>query len=140
MSNNLLYRYTHLLKKYNIRACDVSSEDFLKLSMYSYGYTPFYFTNSNESPLNSWGKYLKLLSVRFLTNASKLEFINCMLSIRIKFLLIVKAMYYSNPFRMTFTFPPNLSVSCMIKWLPKPLKLWNITGPFLVNLRLTLKL
>ena len=54
-----------------------------------------------NSPLNSSDKYLKSLSDKFLTNESKLEFINCMLSIKTRFVLIVKAMYFSNPFGMT---------------------------------------
>ena len=69
------------------------SENFLKLSIYSDGCTPFCFTNFNCSPLNSCDKYVKPLSGKFLTNASRLEFINCMLSIKTKILLIIKATY-----------------------------------------------
>ena len=45
---------------------------------------PFYFTNFKKSPRYSCDKYLKPLSVKFLTNASRLELINCMLSIQKK--------------------------------------------------------
>ena len=50
-------------------------------------------------PLNSCDKCLKSLFDKFLSNESRLEFMNCILQlIKIKFLLIVKAMYFSNPF------------------------------------------
>ena len=75
----------------------------------------FCFTNSNKSPLNSCDKYLKPLSDKFLTSASRLEFINCMLSIKTKFLLIVEGMYFSNPFGIAVTFTSNLSISLIIK-------------------------
>ena len=64
----------------------------------------FCFTNSNKLPLNFWDKYLKSLSHKFLNNSSRLEFINCMLPIKTKLLLVVKAMYFPNPFGITFTF------------------------------------
>ena len=67
------------------------------------------------SPLNSSDKYLKSLSDKFLTNESKLEFINCILSIKTRFLLIVKAMHFSNPFGMTLTFTSDLLISLIIK-------------------------
>ena len=54
----------------------------------------FCFTNFKNLPLNSCDKFLKSLSNKLLTNASRLEFINYMLSIKTKFLLIVKAMYF----------------------------------------------
>ena len=57
-----------------------------------------------------------------------------MLSIKTKFLLIAEAIYFSNPFAITLT--SNLPISCIIKWLSQPFKLLNITGTFLVNLRL----
>ena len=73
----------------------------------------FCFTNSNKSPINLGDKYLKSLYDKFLTNESRLEFINFMLSIKTKLLLIVKAMSFSNPFGKT----SNLPISYMIKWL-----------------------
>ena len=83
--------------------------------MYSHGYPPFRFSNSNESPLNSFDKYLKSLSYKLLTNASRLEFINCMLLIKTKLLLIVKAIYFFNPFGITFTFTSKLPISFINK-------------------------
>ena len=58
------------------------------------------------SPLNLSGKYLKSLSSKFLTNESKLEFINGMLSIKARFLSIdfYLSIFFSNPFGMTLTF------------------------------------
>ena len=70
---------------------------------------------SIKSPLNSSDKYLKSLSDKFLTYKSKLVFINCILSIKTKILLIVKAMYFSNPFGITLTFTSNLPISLLIK-------------------------
>ena len=64
----------------------------------------FCFTSFKNSPLNSSDKHLKSLSDRFLTNESRLEFINCMLPIKTRFALIVKAMYFSTPFGKTLTF------------------------------------
>ena len=48
-------------------------------------------------------------------------------------------MYFSNSFRITLIFTSNLPISCIIKWLLQPLRLSNITGIFLVNLRLILQ-
>ena len=67
------------------------------------------------SPLDSLNKYSKSLSDKFLTNESRLEFINCMLSIKTSFVLIMKAMYFSNPFGMTLTFTSNLLISFISK-------------------------
>ena len=62
-----------------------------------------------------------------------------MLSTKTKFLLIVKVIYFSDPFGITpiFYIKP---ISCIIILLSYPFKLWNVTGTFLVNLRLTLQL
>ena len=76
---------------------------------------PFWFTNSNKLLLNSCDKCLKSLSDKFLTNASRLEFINCIPSIKTKFLLIVKAVYFSNPFGITLVFTSKLPIPCVIK-------------------------
>ena len=54
---------------------------------------------------------LKIILLQFLINASRLKFINCMLSIKTKFLLIVKAMYFSNPFGIALIFTQKLPVS-----------------------------
>ena len=94
---------------------NLSSENFSRLFIYSYVYTPFCFINFKNSPLNSSDKHLKSLSHKFLTNASRLEFINCLLPIKTKFLLIVKAMYFSNPFGITLIFTSNLPISYIIK-------------------------
>ena len=93
----------------------LSSKNYLKLSIYSYGHTPFCLTNLKNSPLNSWDKSVKSLSDKFLTNAFRLEFINCMLSKKPKFLLIIKAMYFSNPFGITLIFTSNLPIFWIIK-------------------------
>ena len=61
---------------------------------------------------NYFDKYLKSLSDKFLTNASRLQFINYILSVKTKLLIIVKAIYFSNPFGITFT--SNLPISWMI--------------------------
>ena len=63
----------------------------------------------------SCDKCFKSLFDTFLTNASRLKFINCMLSIKTKVLLIAKAMCFSNPFGITVTFTSNLPISFMIK-------------------------
>ena len=81
-------------------------------------YTPFYFTNSNRLPLNSFDIYLKSLSDKFITNTSRLELINCMLSIETELLLIVKVIYFSNPCGITFTFTSKLPISRIIKKMP----------------------
>ena len=94
---------------------NLSSENFSKLSIYSYGYTAICFTNSNKSLLIFFYKYLNSLFDKSLTNASKLEFMNCMLSIQNKLLLIAKAMSFSNPFSITLTFTSNLPISHMMK-------------------------
>ena len=60
-------------------------------------------------------KYLKSLSDKFLTNKSRLQFINCILSIKTTFLLIGKFMSCSNPFVITLTFTSNLLISLIIK-------------------------
>ena len=70
---------------------------------------------TKDSTLNSSDKYLKSLSDKFLTNESRLEFINCILSIKTRFVLIVKATYFSNPFGMTLTSTSNLLISFIIK-------------------------
>ena len=70
---------------------NLSVKNFLKLSIYSCGCIPFCFNYFNKSPQSSCDKYLEALSEKFLTNISKLEFANSMLSIKIEFLLIVKA-------------------------------------------------
>ena len=59
-------------------------------------------------------KYLKSLSDKFLTNASRLQFIDCILSVKTKLSIIVKAVYFSNPFGITFTLTSNLPISWMI--------------------------
>ena len=76
-----------------------------------------FFTNIDCSPLNSCVKYLKSLSDKFLTNESRLEFINYMLSIKTKFLLIAKAMHYSYPFGIEFIFTSNVPISFIIEGL-----------------------
>ena len=87
------------LKKIDLSG-SLSSEIFLKLSIYSKGYTPFSLTNSNNSPLNYLGKYLKSSLNKFLTNEYKFGFINCLRLIKIRFLLFIKSMHFSNPFGM----------------------------------------
>ena len=49
-------------------------------------------------------------------------------------------MYFSNPLGITSIFTSNVLSSWKIKWLSWPLKLWNITGRFLVNWRFLLQL
>ena len=60
-------------------------------------------------------KYLKSLSDKFSTSFSKLEFINCLLSIKSKFLFIVEVMNFSNPLCITLTFTSNSLITFMIK-------------------------
>ena len=83
--------------------------------MYSYGYTPFCFTNFKNSLLNSCDKCLKSLSNKSSTNAFNVEFINFMLSIKTKILLIVKATYFSNQFGTKLIFRSNLPIPCIMK-------------------------
>ena len=59
--------------------------------MWSYEHTPFCYTNANKSLLNSCDTYLKLLYDKFLTNESRLELINCILSIKTNFSSSVKS-------------------------------------------------
>ena len=82
--------------------------------MYSYGCTPFCFTNSDYSQLNYFDNYLKSLSNKFLTNASSPELINSMLSIKTKRRLTVKAIYFSQLFGITSIFTSNLPFSGII--------------------------
>ena len=114
-----IYFFNDMLIFYRTKMLDLlgslSSAKFSKLFRYSYRYTLFYFTNSETPPLNSSDEYLKTLSHKTLTNLFRLEPISCMLSIKNKFLLIVKAMYFSNPFSTTFDFTSNLFIYCMIK-------------------------
>ena len=93
------------------------SENFSKLSIYSYVKTPSSFTNSNKLPRNFCDKYLKSLSDRFLTNLCRLEFIKCMLPAKNKLLLIEKPMYFSNPLGIAFNFTSDLFIYFMVKWL-----------------------
>ena len=74
-------------------------------------------TNINCSPLSSCVKYLKSLSDKFLTNESRLEFINDMLSIKTKFLLIAKAMHYSYPFSIKLIFTSNVPLYFYISFI-----------------------
>ena len=53
---------------------------------------------------------LKTLSEKFLTNASRLEFIICMLSIKTKVLLIAKAVCFSKPFGITLIYVSKLFI------------------------------
>ena len=85
------------------------------LDIWIYGCTPFCFTSSKNSPLNSSDKYLNSLFDKFLTNESRLEFMNFMLSLKTRFVLIAKAMYFTNPFGMTLTFTSDLPISFIIK-------------------------
>ena len=48
----------------------------------------FRFPNYKKSPINSRDKYLKSLSEKLFTNASRLEFLNYLLSIKTKYLLV----------------------------------------------------
>ena len=59
--------------------------------------------------------------------------INWKESLKIKS-LIIKAMYFSILFGMTSIFLLNFPISCMIRWLSYPRKLWNITEILYVNL------
>ena len=60
-------------------------------------------------------KYLKSLTTKFLTSLSRLEFINCMLSMNTKSLPKKNAMYFSSPFGIASTFKLNLCSSEKIK-------------------------
>ena len=64
---------------------------------------------------NSSVKYLKSLSDKFLTSFLRLEFINCILPIKTKFLLRINAMQFSNPLSITSIFTSNLLSSQKIK-------------------------
>ena len=82
-----------------------------------------------------------------LTNLSKLELINWKLSINVKLLPSVKAMYLSMLLGIAFIFRSFLSpflstydlsfailpICYIIKWLSYPLKLWNITGTLILS-------
>ena len=81
---------------------------------------------------------LKTLSEKFLTNASRLEFIICMLSIKTKALLIAKAMCFSKPFGITLIYVSNLFIYQMTVIAFQIMKYYRIIA-FLVNLRLILQ-
>ena len=63
-----------------------------------------FFTNSNKLATHFCYKCLKSFSEKFLVNRSRLQFIHFMLSIKTKFLLIVKAMYFTNSVGITLIF------------------------------------
>ena len=58
--------------------------------------------------LNSLVKYLKSSSARFLISCSRLEFINCILSIKTKFLFQKNVISFSNLFGITSIFTSDL--------------------------------
>ena len=47
------------------------------------------------------------VSLKYFVTDCRLEFINCILSIKTKFLLMLKVMYFSNPFGITLIFTSN---------------------------------
>ena len=75
----------------------------------------FVLLHFNCSSLYSSDKCLKSLPDKFLTKTSRLEFINYMLAIKMKFLLILKAVCRFNLFGVTLIFTLNLLISCIIK-------------------------
>ena len=77
----------------------------------------FCFNSSKFLEPNSCTKYLKSSSDTFLSNLSLLQFINCILSMKAKFLPKNYSMYFSNPFGITLIFSSNLSSSQKINWL-----------------------
>ena len=90
---------------------------------------------SRNSLLKAGPKYEVQEQFESSYGSSRLEFIHFILSITTKFLFRINAMYFSNPFGVTSIFTSNLLSSQKIEWLSLPLKLWNITGTFLVNWR-----
>ena len=95
--------------------------------IHSYQCPPFCFTNFTKSPLNSSDQYFESL---WEINKSRLKFRNWMLSIKMKFLLISKTVYFSNPFGITLISPSNLLISYIIKWPSWPVKSWKVLGLF----------
>ena len=77
-----------------------SSKDLLKLFICSYGYLLFCFINSNNLILHSCNKYLKIIT----RQVFKQHVQNRIYNLHAKFLLIVKPMYFSNPFGITSVF------------------------------------
>ena len=65
--------------------------------------------------LNSWIKDLKSSLAKFLPKLSNEEYRNWKLPIKPNLLLILKFIYFSNPFGMTFILRLNLPSSCIIK-------------------------
>ena len=115
---------------------NLSPDHSLKLSLYLYRYASFSFSSSRKPFLNSSDKIIIIWQIfdHCMTRVYEFHAANKNL------LLIIKAMYFSNPFGIPLTPISNLHISCTIKWLSKPFKLWNITGIVLVILRLVLQL
>ena len=63
-----------------------------------------------------FSKYLKSLSDKFLTTLTRLEFINCILPIKTRFLFKKNAMYFYSPIGITSIFTSNLLSLLKIKW------------------------
>ena len=62
-----------------------------------------------------------------------------MLSVKTKFLLIVKVMHFSNPYGITHIFTSNLPILPLSNNCHRPFKLLNVTGTFFVDLILILQ-
>ena len=77
--------------------------------------------------------------LKFLTKLSNEELRNWKLSIKCNSLLIVKLIYFSNPFGKRFILRLNLPSSCRIRWESQFFKLWNAIGILWFNVRLILQ-
>ena len=64
-----------------------------------------------------WVKYLKPSSDKFLFVFSRLEFINCILPIKNKFLFRINATFFPNLFGIKSMFTANFSNLQKLKWL-----------------------
>ena len=78
---------------------------------------------------------LEIIFAKFLTKLCNEELRNLKLSIKLNLLLILKLVYFSNPFGIKLNFP----TSYIIRWESYFFRLWNTTGILQFNLTLILQ-
>ena len=93
-----------------LKNLDLSGNCFLKNCPCIYMHALLFVVLISIKALSSCNKCLESLFDKFLTKTSRLDFINYMLSVNVKFLLIVKTMHFSNQFDLTLTPTSNLLI------------------------------
>ena len=84
-------------------------------------------TRSDTLLSNYWLKYLKSSLFKFLTKQSTEELRHWMLSIKLKLLLIVRIIYFSDQSGITFILRLNLPSSCIMRWESYLFRFWITT-------------